>query len=79
MSSFFDSRLKHLFGMKSKEAFWGLIKFLNLLYYPITRLRFYQISKIKTPVLNLACGPRYYNPWLNVDGNPFRKKDLWMD
>ena len=29
--------------------------------------------------LNLGCGPTYVAGWVNVDGNPFRKKDLWLD
>jgi predicted SAM-dependent methyltransferase len=29
--------------------------------------------------LNLGCGDKYAKGFLNVDGNVFRKKDLWLD
>lgn len=79
MSTLFDKRIKHLFGMSLKEGLWSIIKYLNLLYYPFSRLFFGRVSKKKTRILNLACGPRYFAPWLNVDGNPLRKKDIWVD
>lgn len=30
-------------------------------------------------LLNLGCGPRYVEGFVNVDGNIFLKKDLWLD
>jgi predicted SAM-dependent methyltransferase len=29
--------------------------------------------------LNIGCGPKYVEGMLNIDGNIFQKKDLWLD
>jgi hypothetical protein len=29
--------------------------------------------------LHLGCGPKYLPGFLNIDGNPFNKIDLWLD
>lgn len=29
--------------------------------------------------LNVGCGPKYVSGMVNIDGNIFRKKDLWLD
>lgn len=29
--------------------------------------------------LNLGCGDKYINGFINVDGNIFREKDMWLD
>ncbi|MGC9990235.1 MAG: methyltransferase domain-containing protein, partial [Terriglobales bacterium] len=29
--------------------------------------------------LHLGCGPKYLTGFLNIDGNPFNKIDLWLD
>ena len=29
--------------------------------------------------LNIGCGPKYVQGMLNIDGNIFQKKDLWLD
>jgi len=29
--------------------------------------------------INIGCGPKYLEGMINVDGNLFRKKDLWLD
>jgi predicted SAM-dependent methyltransferase len=29
--------------------------------------------------INMGCGATYLTGWINIDGNPFRKKDLWLD
>jgi len=59
-------------------VFWGIAK----ATLPNYLLRRYVISA--RPVdgarhLHLGCGQKYLSGFLNIDGNPFNKIDLWLD
>jgi predicted SAM-dependent methyltransferase len=58
--------------------FWGISKATVPNYF----LRRYVVSPRPASGachLHLGCGPKYLPEFLNVDGNPFNKIDLWLD
>ncbi len=59
-------------------VFWGIAK----ATFPNYLLRRYlrpTHSRKGASNLHLGCGPKYLPGFLNVDGNPFNKIDLWLD
>lgn len=39
-----------------------------------------KLQRVHEPLfLNLGCGDKYVKGFLNIDGNVFRKKDMWLD
>ena len=59
-------------------VFWGIAK----ATFPNYLLRRYLLSA--HPVnganhLHLGCGPKYLSGFVNIDGNPFNRIDLWLD
>ncbi len=62
-----------------KDLYWataGRLSLLNL-HFQKARLR---LRPPDGPIrLNLGCGPRYVEGFVNVDGNLLLKKDLWLD
>jgi predicted SAM-dependent methyltransferase len=77
-SDFFDKNIKSLFTQRVKHYFFDLLYFLNIFVKPIHYIK----SKLKyynDRIVNMGCGSTYINGWINVDGNPLRKKDLWLD
>jgi len=42
------------------------------------RLRFY-LAKPINAFVNVGCGEKYVRGMINIDGNIFRKKDIWLD
>ena len=59
-------------------VFWGIAK----ATFPNYLLRRYVRpagATTRTSHLHLGCGPKYLPGFLNVDGNPFNKIDLWLD
>jgi len=41
--------------------------------------RFFRRNRYNDALVNIGCGPKYIEGMVNVDGNIFRKKDLWLD
>jgi predicted SAM-dependent methyltransferase len=59
-------------------VFWGIAK----ATFPNYLLRRYVRpagGTNRSSHLHLGCGPKYLPEFLNVDGNPFNKIDLWLD
>ena len=63
-------------------------QFVKDLYYSsfgkISILSFYRHKlfpspKFRNAFVNIGCGEKYIDGMLNVDGNIFRKKDMWLD
>jgi len=77
-SDFFDNKIKGLFTQRVKHYFFDLLYFLNILAKPLhylkMKMKFYDNKKI-----NMGCGATYIKGWINADGNPLRRKDLWLD
>ena len=59
-------------------VFWGISKatFPN---YVLRRYLASSGSAIGQRHLHLGCGPKYLPGFVNIDGNPFHKVDLWLD
>ncbi|MBN1570676.1 MAG: methyltransferase domain-containing protein [Acidobacteria bacterium] len=55
-------------------VFFGKLSFITY-----CRHRFFRQGRFKDALLNIGCGPKYIEGMMNVDGNIFRKKDLWLD
>lgn len=64
-----------------KDVYFSLSRFLSLPNSWFARLR-YRLGKPARPeghYLHLGCGFKYLEGMINVDGNVFRKSDLWHD
>jgi predicted SAM-dependent methyltransferase len=59
-------------------AFWGIAK-ATLPNYLLHRYLLRGRSTNSATRLNLGCGPKYLPGFVNIDGNPFSKSDLWLD
>ena len=74
----FDKHIKDLVSQRVKHYLFDIIYFINLFSKPIhflkKKLKFFRNKKI-----NMGCGATYLYGWINIDGNPFRKKDMWLD
>jgi predicted SAM-dependent methyltransferase len=58
--------------------FWAISK-VTLPNYYFRRL-IYSLTPVNGPLhLHLGCGPKYVSGFVNIDGNPFNKIDLWLD
>jgi len=54
--------------------FFGKLSFLSFCWH-----RLFRKKRYKDALVNIGCGPKYIEGMTNVDGNIFRKKDLWLD
>jgi predicted SAM-dependent methyltransferase len=55
------------------------ILFGKLSVFPCFWHRLFSQDRFKNGLVNIGCGPKYIEGMINVDGNIFRKKDLWLD
>ena len=62
-----------------KDVYFGLVRYLSMPNALVARLRFRKAPAPKGFRLHLGCGPHYIAGMINIDGNLFRKKDLWFD
>ena len=61
----------------TKDIYYVLFGKLSFIPYCWNRL--FGRNRFKNAVLNIGCGPKYIEGMVNVDGNIFRRKDLWLD
>jgi predicted SAM-dependent methyltransferase len=61
----------------TKDLYYAL--FGKLSYLPYFWNRFFRKNRFQDACINIGCGPKYIEGMINVDGNLFRKKDLWLD
>ncbi len=62
-----------------KDLYWataGRASLVNLYWRKLLERLHTRPSPLR---LNLGCGPRYVQGYVNVEGNLFLKKDLWLD
>ncbi len=59
-------------------VFWGIAK-ATLPNYYLRRLMMSGRASNGTSNLHLGCGTKYLPGFVNIDGNPFNKLDLWLD
>lgn len=64
---------------QTKDLLFFLARYLTLPNYYFAKLRYGWRTPSKGYYLHLACGAKYIPGMINVDGNIFRKIDLWMD
>lgn len=41
--------------------------------------KLFHAKRFENAFVNIGCGPKYVNGMINIDGNIFRKKDIWLD
>jgi predicted SAM-dependent methyltransferase len=61
----------------TKDIYYNTFARLSMAVYAWYRL--FGASRFDGAFLNIGCGPKYMPGMVNVDGNIFRKKDLWLD
>jgi prepilin-type processing-associated H-X9-DG protein len=64
---------------QTREVYYLLTRYLNLPNYYPAKLRFAFRAPANGYYLHLACGKVYIPGMVNIDGNMFRKTDLWLD
>ena len=75
---FFDKNIKYLAGQRLKIYLYDFIFVLNMFALPVHFIK-KKMGILSDRNVNLGCGATYLKGWFNVDGNPLRKKDLWLD
>jgi predicted SAM-dependent methyltransferase len=60
-----------------KDFYYAFFGKLSLL--PYCRIKLFGKHRYENVLLNIGCGPKYIQGMVNVDGNIFRKKDIWLD
>jgi predicted SAM-dependent methyltransferase len=69
-----------LLHQRTKDLYFTLLSKATLPNYYAHRFRAAIFPRNGTPVhLHLGCGPNYLPGFLNIDANPQRKVDLWLD
>jgi predicted SAM-dependent methyltransferase len=61
----------------TKDVYYAL--FGKLSYLPYCWNRLFGRNRFENSLVHIGCGPKYIEGMINVDGNIFRKKDLWLD
>ena len=64
-------------SQSAKDLYY--ILFGKLSVFPYCWHRLFSQDRFKDALVNIGCGPKYIEGMINVDGNIFRKKDLWLD
>lgn len=62
-----------------KDVYFGLVRYLSLPNALLARGRYRRSTAAEGFRLHLGCGLHYIDGMINIDGNLFRKKDLWLD
>jgi predicted SAM-dependent methyltransferase len=60
-----------------KDLYYLSAAKLSILSYGYNKL--FPSKSFHNASLNIGCGPKYIDGMVNIDGNIFRKKDLWLD
>lgn len=59
-------------------VFWGIAK-ATVPNYFVRRYLTSPFARNGAPHLHLGCGTKYLPSFVNIDGNPFNKIDVWLD
>lgn len=62
-----------------KDVYYSLARLLTVPNYYLAKLRLGWRAEPDGYYLHLGCGAKYIAGMINIDGNIFRKIDLWMD
>ena len=63
-------------SQRLKDLYYLTAGRLSIVSYGWNRLR---AGRFRDKYVHVGCGPDYVEGMINVDGNLFRKKDLWLD
>jgi predicted SAM-dependent methyltransferase len=64
---------------RTRDVYFTALRNLNKLNYWHWKIRGLRANGSGAPHLHLGCGPKYLSGFVNVDGNFFRKRDVWLD
>jgi len=60
-----------------KDLYYASVGKLSILSFGWHKIM--PITKFENGFLNIGCGAKYIEGMINIDGNIFRKKDIWLD
>ncbi len=61
----------------AKDVYYA--SFAKLSFAPYCWNRWFGRNRFENALVNIGCGPKYIEGMVNVDGNIFQRKDLWLD
>ncbi len=64
---------------RTRDVYFTALRRINKLNYWHWKIRGLRANGSGAMHLHLGCGPKYLSGFVNVDGNVFRKRDLWLD
>lgn len=64
---------------QTKDLYYIVCRWLTIPNYLVTLMRYRRPAYPEGHYLHLGCGHDYMPGMVNIDGNVFRKKDLWLD
>jgi predicted SAM-dependent methyltransferase len=64
-------------SQRTKDYYYALFAKLSLMTYGWNRL--FGRYRFRDALVHIGCGPKYIEGMLNIDGNIFQRKDLWLD
>ncbi|MGB6198493.1 MAG: methyltransferase domain-containing protein [Candidatus Acidiferrales bacterium] len=64
---------------RTRDVYFTALRGVNKLNYWHWKLRAPRATTSLATHLHLGCGPKYLPGFINVDGNLFRKRDVWLD
>jgi predicted SAM-dependent methyltransferase len=64
---------------RTRDVYFTALRSLNKLNYWHWKIRGLRANGSGAVHLHLGCGPKYLSGFVNVDGNLFRKRDVWLD
>jgi predicted SAM-dependent methyltransferase len=64
-------------SQKLKDIYYASVGKLSIFPYYLHKVR--HSSKFRGAYVNIGCGPKYVPGMINIDGNIFSKKDIWLD
>jgi predicted SAM-dependent methyltransferase len=64
-------------SQRLKDLYYASIGKLSILSFCWHRM--IPITKLQSGFLNIGCGAKYIDGMINIDGNIFCKKDIWLD
>jgi predicted SAM-dependent methyltransferase len=64
---------------RTRDVYFTALRHVNKLNYWRWKLRGPRVNGAGALHLHLGCGPKYLPGFVNIDGNLFRKRDVWLD
>jgi predicted SAM-dependent methyltransferase len=68
-----------MYRQRTRDLYFATMQPLNKLNYWRWRLRSTPANGTSEVHLHLGCGPKYLPGFINIDGNLFRRTNLWLD